>query len=47
MRYEGWGTLLLMLLLWSGLLDAPLSAVRSWALNLLLQGAAWPYVLLT
>ena len=47
MRYEGWGTLLLMLLLWSGLLDAPLSAVRGWALNLLLQGAAWPYVLLT
>ena len=47
MRYEFWGTLLLMLLLWSGLLDIPLSAARSWVLDLLLQGAAWPYYLLT
>ena len=47
MRYEFWGTILLMLLLWSGLLDAPLSAARNWVLDLLLQGAAWPYFLLT
>ena len=47
MRYERWGMLLLMVLLWLGVFSAPLSAARTWVLNLLLQGAAWPYYLLT
>ena len=47
MRYERWGMLLLMALLWLGVFSAPLSIARSWVLNLLLQGAAWPYYLLT
>ena len=47
MRYERWGMLLLMLLLWLGVFSAPLSAARSWVLDLLVRGAAWPYYLLT
>lgn len=47
MRYERWGMLLLMALLWLGVFSAPLSIARSWVLDLLLQGAAWPYYLLT
>lgn len=47
MRYERWGMLLLMVLLWLGVFSAPLSAARTWVLDLLLQGAAWPYYLLT
>ena len=47
MRYEWWGMLLLMVLLWLGVFSAPLSAARTWVLDLLLQGAAWPYYLLT
>ena len=47
MRYERWGMLLLMVLLWLGVFSAPLSAARSWVLDLLLHGAAWPYYLLT
>ena len=46
MRYEFWGMLLLMALLWTGALDAPLWAARTWVLDLLLRGAAWPYGLL-
>lgn len=47
MRYERWGMLLLMALLWLGVFSAPLSAARTWVLDLLLRGAAWPYYLLT
>lgn len=47
MRYERWGMLLLMVLLWLGVFSVPLSAARTWVLDLLLQGAAWPYYLLT
>ena len=47
MRYERWGMLLLMVLLWLGVFSAPLSAVRTWVLDLLVRGAAWPYYLLT
>ena len=47
MRYERWGMLLLMALLWLGVFSAPLSIARNWVLDLLLQGAAWPYYLLT
>ena len=47
MRYERWGMLLLVVLLWLGVFNVPLSAVRNWVLDLLLRGAAWPYYLLT
>ncbi|MGN8967366.1 site-2 protease family protein [Intestinimonas sp. HCP28S3_D6] len=47
MRYERWGMLVLMVLLWLGVFSAPLSAARTWVLDLLLRGAAWPYYLLT
>ena len=47
MRYERWGMLLLMVLLWLGVFEAPLSAARNWVLDLLLDWAAWPYYLLT
>ena len=47
MRYERWGMLLLMVLLWLGVFSAPLSAARTWVLDLLVRGAAWPYYLLT
>ena len=47
MRYERWGMLLLMVLLWLGVFSGPLSAARTWVLDLLLQNAAWPYYLLT
>lgn len=47
MRYERWGMLLLMVLLWLGAFSAPLSAARGWVLDLLVRGAAWPYYLLT
>ena len=47
MRYERWGMLLLMALLWLGVFSAPLNAARGWVLDLLLRGAAWPYYLLT
>ena len=46
MRYERWGMLLLMVLLWLGVFSAPLSAARTWVLDLLVRGAAWPYYLL-
>lgn len=47
MRYERWGMLLLVVLLWMGFFNGPLSAARAWVLDLLLQGAAWPYYLFT
>lgn len=47
LRYERWGMLVLMLILWTNVLTAPLAAARGWVLNLLVQGAAWPYYLLT
>ena len=47
MRYERWGMLLLMVLLWLGVFSVPLSAARGWVLDLLVRGAAWPYYLLT
>ena len=47
MRYERWGMLLLMVLLWLGAFSVPLSAARGWVLDLLVRGAAWPYYLLT
>lgn len=47
MRYERWGMLLLMVLLWLGVFSGLLSAARTWVLDLRLQNAAWPYYLLT
>ena len=45
MRYERWGMLVLLAVLWFGWLDGPLNAARSWMLDLLEKGAAWPYFL--
>ena len=47
MRYEFAGMFVLMALLWIGVLDGPLSAARGWVSNLLLNGARWPYSLLS
>ncbi len=46
LRYEFAGTLVLMALLWLGVLDTPLYAVRSWITEKLLYLAQWPYNLL-
>lgn len=46
LRYEFAGTFVLMALLWLGVLDGPLYAVRSWISDLLLGLARWPYELL-
>lgn len=47
LRYEFAGTLVMMALLWLGVLDTPLYAVRSWITEKLLYLAQWPYNLLT
>lgn len=47
LRYERWGMLILMLLLWLNVLSYPLGIARGWVLDILVQGAAWPYYLLT
>lgn len=41
LRYERYGAVLLMAVLWFGLLNGPLVAVRTWAFDLLQNGAAW------
>lgn len=41
LRYEFAGMLVLMVLLWSGILSAPLQAARDGVMNLLLTGSAW------
>ena len=46
LRYEFAGTIVLMALLWLGVLDGPLFAVRSWITNLMLILARWPYLLI-
>lgn len=46
LRYEFAGTLVLMALLWLGVLDGPLYAVRSFFTNGLLNLAQWPYDLI-
>ncbi|SBW04655.1 Peptidase, M50 family [uncultured Eubacteriales bacterium] len=45
LRYERYGMLGLMLVLWLGWLDGPLVAARSAVLNLFQNGAAWAAVL--
>lgn len=47
LRYERWGMLLLMALLWFNMFSEPLTAARGWVLDLLVRGAAWPFYLLT
>lgn len=46
LRYEFAGTIVLMALLWLGVLDGPLYAVRTWITNLMLTLAQWPYFLI-
>lgn len=46
LRYEFAGTFVLMALLWLGVLDGPLYAVRSWITRQLLYLAQWPYFLI-
>lgn len=43
LRYERWGSLLLMVLLWSGVIDGPLWAARNWVLNGMVEGTMWLY----
>lgn len=45
LHYEFAGTIVLMGLLWLGVLDAPLYAVRGWVTDKLLYLAQWPYYL--
>ncbi len=47
LRYERYGMLVLMLVLFTGILDAPLSAAREWVLGWMSQGAWLVYELLT
>lgn len=47
LRYEFAGMFILMALLWLGVLDGPLYAVRSGISQLLLSLARWPYYLIT
>lgn len=47
LRYERWGMLALMALLWVGLLNTPLLAARNGVIQLLAGWAAWPYRLIT
>lgn len=46
LRYEFAGTFILMALLWLGVLDTPLYAVRTFFTNSLLSLAQWPYDLI-
>lgn len=46
LRYERYGMLVLMAVLWLGLLDTPLSLGRNWMMNLLLRAAQFPFALL-
>ena len=47
LRYEFAGMFILMALLWTGVLDVPLYAVRSWVAGVLDTLASWPYRLIT
>lgn len=47
LRYEFAGMFVLMALLWLGVLNTPLYAVRSWISELLQYLARWPYLLVT
>ncbi len=46
LRYERYGFLIMMLVLWTGILDVPLDFCRSGLLSLLGKGAVFPYYIL-
>lgn len=46
LRFERWGMLLLMALLWSGILSTPLAIARNWVIDMLLKGSSWPLELM-
>lgn len=46
MRYERYGMLLLAVLLLTGVIDGPLSAMRSWLIGVLQSGASFPFYVL-
>lgn len=46
LRYERYGFLLMVVLIWAGVLDAPLIFLRTRLLNLLSAVSAWPYSLM-
>lgn len=41
LRFERYGILILMAVLWTGILDVPLYAARSWVMELMLHGSIW------
>lgn len=43
LRYERYGMIVLILVLWSGVLDGPLLAARDWVFDLLFQWSSFPY----
>ena len=43
LRYERYGVVLLMVLLWSGVIDGPLWAARTWVLNGMVDASEWLY----
>ena len=43
LRYERWGMVVLVLLLWSGVLDGPLMAAQSWVLDWMVRAGNLPY----
>ena len=43
LRYERWGMVVLVLLLWSGVLDAPLMAAQRWVLDWMVRVGNLPY----
>ncbi|MBM6869600.1 site-2 protease family protein [Pseudoflavonifractor phocaeensis] len=43
LRYERWGMVVLVLVLWTGLLDVPLAAAQQWVLQWLVQVGNLPY----
>ncbi len=46
LRYERYGMIALILVLWTGILDGPLLAVRDWVFELLFQGSSFPYYII-
>lgn len=47
LRYEQIGMFVLMALLWTGAIDAPLMAARTWVLDGLLWASRWPFDLIS
>lgn len=47
LRYERYGMIALMLILWSGVASYPLHAARSWVLNVMMEGSGWLFRLVS